>query len=136
MGKAQRAKGARFERTIARWYSKVVGREVRRQTDEPQGGNLGDIRVSLSNWVTLVTQAKHQKSPSPWRAMQEAEEAAATHSRSSGDDVRQYYIPVACIRRHGGEDLVCLRPVDFGRMVRAIMKQDHRPLQPHTWSDV
>jgi len=108
MGKRSIRKGKAFERRIARWLSSVLGMEVRRQTDEPQQGNVGDVRVSLSPSTRLVVQAKHQKQPSPWRAIEEAESAA------DPDD-----IAVACVRRHGGEDIVVMRPQVFRAMLDA-----------------
>lgn len=110
MGKLSRTKGAAFERRIARWLSRILGIEVWRQTDETQQGNMGDVRIALAEPAAahpllqhgqLVIQAKHMKQPSPWRALGEAEDAA-------GDN-----FPVACIRRHGGEDIVVMRPDVF-----------------------
>jgi hypothetical protein len=54
-----------------------------------------------------VIQAKHRKSPSPWKAMAEAEIAGTSHSD----------IPVAVVRRNGGDTLVCLRPEDFAYLL-------------------
>lgn len=107
MGKSQREKGARFERRIARWLSKVLGRDVHRQTNETQQGNVGDVRVQVGSNLTLVIQAKHRQAPSPWSALAEAEASATSRSD----------IPVACIRRHGGEDLVVMRPDVFAMLL-------------------
>ena len=125
MGKLSRSKGARFERRIARWLSLILGRDVMRQTDEPQQGNRGDVRVSLSPSTNLVIQAKHQKRPSVWRAMAEAEEAC----RSKGD------FPVACVRRHGGDDLVVMRPRDFSRLMACLdhARSDWSDIPSETW---
>lgn len=105
MGAHQRNKGARFERAVARWLRVLAG-EFHRQTDEPQQGNVGDIKSS--KWP-LSIQAKHQKQPSPWRALAEAEEAARVEE-----------IPIAMIRRHGGEDMVAMRPEAFMRIVTTL----------------
>lgn len=104
---------------VARWYQEILQTEVNRQTDEPQQGNRGDVPVYLSPSILLITQAKHQRQPSPWRAMREAEEAAI--SRSDG---ATSVLPVACVRRHGGEDLVCMRPRDFSKLLQAAQLGD------------
>lgn len=106
MGAHQRRKGANFERKIARWM-KALG-DFWRQTDETQQGNVGDVRDRTSRFP-LVVQAKHQKQPSPWKAMEEAETACR------GED-----IPVAIVRRHGGEDLVIHRPEGYMRLMSTL----------------
>lgn len=120
MGRSQRDKGARFERKIANWLSEVLDTEVNRQTNETQQGNMGDVVASLSPSILLVVQAKHQSQPSPWRAMQEAEEAATSRSEEATS-----VLPVGCVRRHGGEDLVTMRPADFSKLLQAAELGDY-----------
>lgn len=112
MGASQRAKGHSFERRVAKWLRDHGIGNFWRETDETQQGNVGDVRDKASRFP-LVIQCKHQKAPSPWKAMKEAEEA-----------VRPGELAVAAVRRHGGEDLVIMRPRDFMVLLRAIEAQD------------
>lgn len=109
MGASQRTKGHSFERRVAQWLrEKLVLGDFWRNVSETQQGNSGDVRDRSSRWP-LVIQTKHGASPSPWNAMKEAEEASSTSE-----------LPVAIVRRNGGETLVILRPEDLAVLLLAL----------------
>ena len=121
MGKLSRTKGANFERRLARWFSYLFNDRIFRQTDETQQGNRGDIRFEIprgcAQGLQLVVQAKHMRQPSIWAALAEAEKACS-------DDATD--LAVACVRRHGGEDVVVMRPDVFALLIAGI---------PRGWKD-
>ena len=114
MGRLSREKGARWERRLANWMNalRLGSLDWRRELRETQQGNVGDVR-EITGQHPLVIQGKHEKQPSPWKATTEAREGATT---SEGNAL----FGVACIRRHGGEDLVCMRPDTFAVLLEAL----------------
>jgi hypothetical protein len=125
MGKSQRVKGHSYERKIVRWLKRMLF-EANRNVTETQTGNTGDVFVKLRwakpNPVTfgpfrLVIQAKHWKSPSVWKAMAEAEEAAGRYP----SEVEQgtIAIPVAIVRRTSDRTLVVMSPETFAGILAA-----------------
>jgi len=116
MGKLSRDKGAAFERRVANWLNAVLGtsesRDWKRELRETQQGNIGDVRDTTESYP-FVIQCKHMKKPSPFKALQEAREGALrSHGRPEDG--------VAIVRRHGGEDMVCMGVGTFGALVRAM----------------
>lgn len=112
MGRLSRNKGAAFERLIAKWMN-MLGlwcADWRRELRETQQGNIGDVRDYMRAWPLRI-QCKHMKKPSPFKALREAKEAA-----SRGDEPE--WFGVAMIRRHGGEDMVCMDPRLFGALIK------------------
>lgn len=123
MGKLSREKGAAFERRIARWLNEEfpwMFAEFVRQTEESQQGNVGDVK-DKNGEAALIVQAKHQKSPSVWKAVKEVEEASKAQMRPGGERP----LGVACIRRDGGEDIVAMRPHVFWALVCDILVEWH-----------
>lgn len=115
MGKMQRRKGATFERQIVRWLKDLGFSETERNLTETRTGNTGDVFVPLKSLglsqerlFRIVIQAKSRKSPSPWKAMDEAREAAG---KSPSD------LPVAIVRRTHDQTLVCMEPALFGALL-------------------
>lgn len=119
-GKASRDKGNRFMQRTAVWLREVlrVG-DFWKNVEETQQGNSNDLKDQSSDPFPLAVECKHQRTPSPWAALKQAE-AGATKG----------HLPVAIIRRHGGEDMVCMRPDDWAVLVlcaRLIWEEDPLP---------
>jgi len=120
MGGLSRMKGANFERKIAKWLnsqeleSAVFVRELR----ETQQGNIGDV-PDQENMVPFIHQVKHMKTPSPFRALKEAKEAAV---KRHGEEM----FGVALIRRDGGEDMVCITPALYGAFLQLLESETIR----------
>lgn len=109
-----RRKGHNFERRLARWLREDLSLgDFWRVTEETQQGNVGDVR-DRSGSSPLVFQVKKGRRPSPWKAIQEAEEAATDEE-----------VPVAVVHRDqtspgkGAEQLVIIRPEVFATLVRS-----------------
>ena len=114
MGKPSRDKGHNFERKLVRWFKEMLYPAERNLT-ETRTGNTGDVFVPLrwarqsQDWgpYRLVIQAKHKKSPSVWKAMEEA----ITAARSPSD------VPVAIVRRTHDQTLVVMEPRTFAALL-------------------
>lgn len=78
MGASERRKGHDFEREIANRIAKATGREVARNSSEPQTGNAGDI---LSDLPLSVQCKVGKRAPNIWQAVREAEEPAKDDHR-------------------------------------------------------
>lgn len=102
-------KGKAWERECARLLEEATGLRFRRVLTETREGNEGDVDAPGS---PVVVQCKVGARPNPYRALQEAVEAAADTDR----------LPVALVRKNGAggrppEDLAVLRIEDFRMIV-------------------
>jgi hypothetical protein len=124
MGKLSRRKGAAFELKVAGWLNDLdlsvpqqklegityLSPDWKRNLTETQLGNRGDVYDLMGIWP-LVIQCKHTKRPNPMGALAEAKEAATTSNGSP-------HFGVAMIRKHGGEDMVCMTPTLFATFMK------------------
>lgn len=106
MSRMQRDKGANWEREVCRRFS-AIGMPAKRRLTEVREGNEGDVMLA----ECFSIQCKVGASPSPYRALREAIDAA-----SPGD------YPVAIIRRNQRNgtkklDMACLPLSDFLELV-------------------
>mgnify|MGYP003151096329 CR=1 FL=1 len=94
MGKSQRDKGHNWEREVAKRL-REHGIDARRNIMETQLGNTGDVHI-FNNEGDMIAcvQCKNMKSPSIWKAMNEAMEASAIHMRIGEEPV-----PVSIVKR-------------------------------------
>ena len=94
MGKSQRDKGHNWEREVAKRL-RSYGMDARRNIMETQLGNTGDVHI-YNNQQEMIAcvQCKNMKSPSIWKAMQEAITASAIHARMGEEPV-----PVSVVKR-------------------------------------
>jgi len=114
-----------YERRVVRWIRDGLNiPNVERNIQESRNGNEGDIHGELRLWspngngsgqvaTRLVGQAKFRKTPSPWKAQEEAD--AATTSPSD--------LAFGVVRRKGDQTLVTLRPRVFGAMLYIVAQQ-------------
>lgn len=115
MGKLSREKGANFERKIARWLQNLFpSMDWRRNLDETQQGNVGDVREK-SRKLDMVVQCKHMKKPSPLRALDEAQQAAITSNLHPE-------MGIACIQEHRGTAAVVMDPGLFAVLIATVDK--------------
>ena len=84
-----RAKGARWERDIVKWFEDR-GYAAERTLTESRDGNIGDVFVyNILYNVHLVIEAKHKAKytrEEPWKYLYGVEEAAQHHHRRTGDN--------------------------------------------------
>lgn len=123
MGKTSRRKGVAFQSRVARWLREKLqlGNYWSTQGMETARGNIGDVRLDDNGTPEdhgLLIQTKKGKVPSPWRAMEEAIEAAEGTNCT----------PVAVVHRDrghpkgtGSERLVIMRPEDWARREMAFL---------------
>jgi hypothetical protein len=112
MGRSQRRKGHDFERLIVRWLRKLDPTLFpERNLTETRTGNTGDVfAMWRSPWQSLhrlTIQAKNRKSPSVWKAMDEAR--ATTTSPSD--------LPIAIVKRTGDQTVVCMDTETFAYLL-------------------
>lgn len=101
-GARSRRKGHDWERKLVRWF-KGLGFQTERNLTETRQGSSGDIIVEClcpnfhspsdreENHQRLVVECKHQKSPRPWAALDQAVKAV-------GDDITNS-LPVAIVKQ-------------------------------------
>lgn len=128
MGKRSRRKGAAFERRVAKWLREDLQLgDFWRQTDETQQGNAGDVR-DRSGSVPILLQVKKGAAPSPWKAMQEAEEAT--------EDSISATLPIGIVHRdqrkpgEGAEQLVVMRPELLAAFLSVVENAEDLHLDP------
>jgi len=115
MGKSQRRKGHNWEREVAKRL-RNLGLDARRNVTETQTGNTGDVHVcDAQGDMLMCVQCKNMKSPSIWKAMEEAIEAAESH----GID---WPVPVSIVKRTakaGGpvEEYAVMRLEDWAKFL-------------------
>lgn len=138
MGKTSRRKGVAFQSRVARWLREKLdlGNYQSTQGMETARGNVGDVRLQRKDGLPLdigfLVQAKKGKRPSPWKAMQEAEEA------SGGGKT----IPVAVVHRDAkkpgeeAEQLVIMRPGGFAELATNHAKNSNPAFDPGTDTDL
>jgi hypothetical protein len=94
MGKSQRDKGHNWEREVAKRL-RDHGMDARRNIMETQLGNTGDVHIFNNEGEMIAcVQCKNMKSPSVWKAMNEAVIASNIHSRIGEEPV-----PVSVVKR-------------------------------------
>lgn len=139
MGAKSTNKGKAFERLIVRWMRLFLP-EVERNLNETRNGNEGDVLAALRSVAylpdgsvdtepgpkryTIVVQARHQGSPSPWKAMRDAEEGSSFLSEEDGTP-----LPIGIARRTGGETVVTMRPEVFSVFAAALYRSADLPFE-------
>lgn len=115
MSKAQREKGARYERDIATRLRDVFGPDIHRGIQWRGGSEAGDITgTDMPEWLHL--ECHHGNSSTPFAKLRQAES-----DRPATDVLR-----AAVVKRHGGDELVAMRWDDFIRLV-ALLAESKRP---------
>lgn len=120
MGKSQRRKGHDWERRIVRWLNQFDGVEAERNLTETREGNSGDVLVEwrssrrLKSALILI-EAKHRKRVSPWKALDEARDAAVSRSNCVG---------VAIVKETHGDTEVWIDIIDLPWLMRESMAKE------------
>lgn len=112
MGKAEREKGKRFERTVAGIFNDagILARRTGWMQSEETDEDVQGIMPAIPDVSTgpFAVECKHRKSHQPWSALEQAVEAA-----------RKGQIPIAVLRRKPRErTLVVLDLEDFLEMAK------------------
>ncbi len=109
MGKLSRTKGAAYERVVSAFLRSIFGPNVRRGLQSRGGGKeVPDVTgEDLPSWIHI--EAQHAKQASPWVKLRQAEDDAPDKKA------------VVFIKKHGGEELVGMRPETFKYIMERMM---------------
>lgn len=114
-------RGKTGELEVAR-FLREAGIHAERNLNEARSGNTGDLDLN----VPFEVQVKARKQPSPWKAVEEAEEAV---QRAAEERDRPGRYAVAALKRKNGQGkpadrIVCMPWEDFRELVALLKSND------------
>lgn len=115
MGRAQREKGKRWEREVARLYRESVGAGKRTGWHQSHGLEVADVSVPLQvgNWVGVWNECKHGKKVNMRAALAQALQVCPANQ-----------LPIAVCKDDREDPVVVLRLEDWLKLLSSFSKED------------